>query len=1084
MLADGQYVDGSWLLTIHIDELNIDKQVRVLDDWSIGEVITQLINGLPVPVHKLPGSNEISLRSGGPRAGWLDYGLWWPAKCKWLLRTQANLTQYGLQADAWLRFVPIYGRLRVQLPDHQIREFVDINYSEPVFRVTLAICRYLNIRHPEELSLAHSITQSELKHSRFVPGFIDRRCHTLTAGNKRSTLNRSATVNVTHSLFKNSRRPSLPQSMKENETPNLSAELPRKGSSISSHTSVQLFGPPRVRDKRSGIYYHQLQTIRKSRFDKITNTAINSTDAPHNCSPNSMQNLIFELRILEDPMLYMSPHIDVEDALDKGYIVRPSNYIERVRLNALWLDSSRSLLEQGIDLRANLNGVDYTFRSTMAHITSPIHSNGDTQTEVIQVPTINLRYKYGLYYDLNIKYDAIRINQLYEQAKWSILSEIFDVTDDEACLFAALQAQAEMATEHESLWTDETDSKFDYQNGSTAKSNADRISKKLINLTHARDLSPLGTYSKYYRSPIGSIKSSPRPLSTIELESEIDAILDEMTENCLESQTDGSGLSRSSRSRQQSPRPLSMADGQLVPDEPGLPELNGYVKICKPRRFGLKVYRRFFIVLKNLDLLVYKSQEDFQIKSDANEVIHLPGCEVQPDICLTSEKYILRLFVPITRTNLPLSTAFQPIISMGQDSSKENDESGLSSKLRRRASLLSLTSLSHLTSALGLVTNSPTTNSQAISGLNRISSSVVGLVHEIWIRFSDLDSYMTWLAGFRLTSSAPIIGTGDMRKERKKSNTNRQFVTETMFNAELKAIKSLINLLKPIQTKQDQSDHTIDTSALYNKLDKGIVNYLPLRIGLHKNLHKIWDLKKDQIEHSMIRKSATIGPQDKPPISPSMGQSNQLKYNLMQRIASMYTKVHTLSSIQAKLKYINVWEQLPFHGVAFFPAKVEVTVPWANLVGAEYFVNQGDHYIPGINRTLGSGNVTVSTSRRLESIGISPTRLFRCDLTNGDILATWRLSSIQGWHINWELNEVILVIANPSEKKGDTQQGFNIKMPDYAGRVIIRPIDVSVRTVAEFLGGYTFLNLRSPEKNQCLVEDVFYKLTTGVALPV
>lgn len=33
----------------------------------------------------------------------------------------------------------------------------------------------------------------------------------------------------------------------------------------------------------------------------------------------------------------------------------------------------------------------------------------------------------------------MRINQLYEQAKWSILLEEFDHTEEEAMLFAALQ---------------------------------------------------------------------------------------------------------------------------------------------------------------------------------------------------------------------------------------------------------------------------------------------------------------------------------------------------------------------------------------------------------------------------------------------------------------------------------------------------------------------------------------------------------------------------------------------------------------------------------------------------------------------
>ncbi|CAH8601148.1 unnamed protein product [Heterobilharzia americana] len=178
MLADGEYVDGSWLLSVYIDELNISRQIRVHGEWSIGELLAQLTEGLTCPLPKPLGPNEISLRSSAVKIGWGDYGLWWPARSKWLLRTQSSLNQYGLQADAKLRFLSIYGSLHVQLPDLQVREFVDVNYAEPVFRVTLSICRYLNIRHPEELSLAHPIQQNDLKHSRFAPGFVDRRYHT------------------------------------------------------------------------------------------------------------------------------------------------------------------------------------------------------------------------------------------------------------------------------------------------------------------------------------------------------------------------------------------------------------------------------------------------------------------------------------------------------------------------------------------------------------------------------------------------------------------------------------------------------------------------------------------------------------------------------------------------------------------------------------------------------------------------------------------------------------------------------------------------------------------------------------------
>lgn len=37
------------------------------------------------------------------------------------------------------------------------------------------------------------------------------------------------------------------------------------------------------------------------------------------------------------------------------------------------------------------------------------------------------------------QYDAIRVNQLYEQAKWAILLEEIECTEEEMMMFAALQ---------------------------------------------------------------------------------------------------------------------------------------------------------------------------------------------------------------------------------------------------------------------------------------------------------------------------------------------------------------------------------------------------------------------------------------------------------------------------------------------------------------------------------------------------------------------------------------------------------------------------------------------------------------------
>ena len=60
---------------------------------------------------------------------------------------------------------------------------------------------------------------------------------------------------------------------------------------------------------------------------------------------------------------------------------------------------------------------------------------------VREFSALQLRYKFYSFYDLNAKCDAVRINQIYEQAKWQLLNEEIDCTEEEMLMFAALQLQ-------------------------------------------------------------------------------------------------------------------------------------------------------------------------------------------------------------------------------------------------------------------------------------------------------------------------------------------------------------------------------------------------------------------------------------------------------------------------------------------------------------------------------------------------------------------------------------------------------------------------------------------------------------------
>ena len=55
--------------------------------------------------------------------------------------------------------------------------------------------------------------------------------------------------------------------------------------------------------------------------------------------------------------------------------------------------------------------------------------------------TLLLRFKFHSFYDLNAKSDPVRINLIFEQAKWQLLNEEIDCTEEEMMLFAALQVR-------------------------------------------------------------------------------------------------------------------------------------------------------------------------------------------------------------------------------------------------------------------------------------------------------------------------------------------------------------------------------------------------------------------------------------------------------------------------------------------------------------------------------------------------------------------------------------------------------------------------------------------------------------------
>ncbi|RWS10327.1 unc-112-related protein-like isoform X1 [Dinothrombium tinctorium] len=108
------------------------------------------------------------------------------------------------------------------------------------------------------------------------------------------------------------------------------------------------------------------------------------------------------------PSLASSPQTPTLEA--KNTLIRPKSLVERARLNCGWLDSSLSLYEQ----------------------------------DVREFDLLLLRFKFYSFYDLNPKLDSARINQIYEQARWSLLTEEIECTEEEMMMFASLNLQVNL----------------------------------------------------------------------------------------------------------------------------------------------------------------------------------------------------------------------------------------------------------------------------------------------------------------------------------------------------------------------------------------------------------------------------------------------------------------------------------------------------------------------------------------------------------------------------------------------------------------------------------------------------------------
>ncbi|KAM9551264.1 fermitin family homolog 1-like isoform 3-T5 [Salvelinus alpinus] len=308
MMNTAEYGNMSWELSVQVDLRDGDEgmrfKFRVKGDLHIGGLMLKLVEKIKAP------------------QDWSDHALWWKQRSCWLLKTHWTLDKYGVQADADLRYTPQHKPLCLQLPNMKTVKLT-VSYSAVVFKTVVKICRALNIRRPEELS-----------------------------------------------LLKPPDNPPKKKKMKKDKNPALEDIL-----------DMDIF------NGGSGGTGSPL----------YSKTMVPTYD-PENGTPASATSLWFG----DNPLTSSQPNLPPVE-LAKMY--QQLSMVDKAIINAGWLDSSRSLMEQGIGEHDRLQ----------------------------------LRFKYHCFFDLNPKYDAVRITQLYEQARWSILLEEINCTEEEMLMFASLQ---------------------------------------------------------------------------------------------------------------------------------------------------------------------------------------------------------------------------------------------------------------------------------------------------------------------------------------------------------------------------------------------------------------------------------------------------------------------------------------------------------------------------------------------------------------------------------------------------------------------------------------------------------------------
>ncbi|XP_058467995.1 unc-112-related protein isoform X2 [Malaya genurostris] len=353
--------DSTWNLRVYITDLQVEKTLRVRGDLHIGGVMLKLVD------------------PENPK-DWSDHALWWPTRNMWLTRTKSTLDQVGLHADALLYFTPMHKTLRVQMPDLRYLD-CRVDFSIKTFGAVVALCKDLGIRHPEELSLCNPLEPVHLKKN--YADLPKKKIPIEQNGNGREFIQPAADTNTF-----------IPAS---------AGYFHGSNGSLDGTTNV---GPFSCAPVQHANYNTNKPTLPVTPIGSPTGTLRHNNSNGYTMFNESSSSLGEAIDNLAYSPCVLSPEA-------RSRLVKPKTLVERARMNVGWLDSSLSIMEQGIR----------------------------------EFDTLCLRFKYYTFFDLNPKYDQVRINQLYEQAKWQLLNEEIECTEEEMLMFGALQFQVNLQNE-------------------------------------------------------------------------------------------------------------------------------------------------------------------------------------------------------------------------------------------------------------------------------------------------------------------------------------------------------------------------------------------------------------------------------------------------------------------------------------------------------------------------------------------------------------------------------------------------------------------------------------------------------------